>query len=443
MFTTLGLQNFKNFREATLDLGPFTVLVGANASGKSNLRDAFRFLHGIGRGYTFSEILEGKYGEGGEHVWNAIRGGTLGIPFRGEEKFQLTSTTDSPTYRQFDIAVRLTGSPVHAELVSEEFIGQISPQSSSPFRFQHKTLSALNSTGEEIRAKISAEIENETPISGTFAFNRMSTILSQTIREWRGSALRWAKSPPKTDKEKALAFYTPNGSRRALNILRSMRFFDLDPVSLRTPSVVGQNTLGQRGENLASVLMDLCQDNAKKNTLIEWLQILTPMDAKDLQFSVAEHTNEVTLVLIEQDGTETPMQSASDGTLRFLGLLALLFQDDPPKLLFLEEIETGLHPTRLDLLVNLIEQRTTQTDTQVIATTHSPQLLEVLSQDTLEDVQLVYRTEDGPEAQICPLLEVPSARRVLAKPDQRVGDLHQSGWFENAMAFSRPRPVSS
>ena len=222
----------------------------------------------------------------------------------------------------------------------------------------------------------------------------------------------------------------------------SMRFLEFDPRALRMSSKAAQTTLGQRGENLASVLMDLCQDNAKKDTLIEWLQILTPMDAKDLQFSVAEHTNEVTLVLIEQDGTETPMQSASDGTLRFLGLLALLFQDDPPTLLFLEEIETGLHPTRLDLLVNLIEQRTEQTDTQVIATTHSPQLLEVLSQDTLQDVQLVYRTGDGPEAQICPLLEVPSARRVLAKPDQRVGDLHQSGWFENAMAFSGSRPVS-
>ena len=60
MFTSLRLVNFKNFADETLKLGPFTVIVGANASGKSNIRDAFRFLHGIGRGYTLAEIMGGK-----------------------------------------------------------------------------------------------------------------------------------------------------------------------------------------------------------------------------------------------------------------------------------------------------------------------------------------------------------------------------------------------
>ena len=65
MLTTLRLVDFKNFRDETLHMGPLTVIVGANASGKSNLRDAFRFLHGIGRGYTLGEIIGGKYGAGG------------------------------------------------------------------------------------------------------------------------------------------------------------------------------------------------------------------------------------------------------------------------------------------------------------------------------------------------------------------------------------------
>ena len=50
MISSLRLVNFKNFADETLKVGPFTVIVGANASGKSNIRDAFRFLHGIGRG---------------------------------------------------------------------------------------------------------------------------------------------------------------------------------------------------------------------------------------------------------------------------------------------------------------------------------------------------------------------------------------------------------
>ena len=52
MFKSLRLERFKNFKDATLELGPFTVLIGSNASGKSDVRDAFRFLHGIAGAIT-------------------------------------------------------------------------------------------------------------------------------------------------------------------------------------------------------------------------------------------------------------------------------------------------------------------------------------------------------------------------------------------------------
>ena len=74
MIKSVRMVNFKNFADETLRVGPFTVIVGANASGKSNIRDAFRFLHGIGRGYTLAEILGGKYGPGGQLEWAGIRG---------------------------------------------------------------------------------------------------------------------------------------------------------------------------------------------------------------------------------------------------------------------------------------------------------------------------------------------------------------------------------
>jgi AAA15 family ATPase/GTPase len=74
MFTSLRLERFKKLRDAELKLGPFTVLIGANTSGKSSIRDAFRFLHRIGRGYSLAEIIGEKHGEGGERVWTGIRG---------------------------------------------------------------------------------------------------------------------------------------------------------------------------------------------------------------------------------------------------------------------------------------------------------------------------------------------------------------------------------
>jgi predicted ATPase len=91
MFTSLRLERFKNFKDAELKLGPFTVLIGANASGKSNIRDAFRFLHGISRGYSLADIIGEKYGEGGDRVWTGIRGGTPEIAFAGASSFALAA----------------------------------------------------------------------------------------------------------------------------------------------------------------------------------------------------------------------------------------------------------------------------------------------------------------------------------------------------------------
>jgi len=65
MLKKLRLERFKNFQEAELTLGSLTILVGTNASGKSNIRDAFRFLQGISRNYNLAEIFGEKWIEGG------------------------------------------------------------------------------------------------------------------------------------------------------------------------------------------------------------------------------------------------------------------------------------------------------------------------------------------------------------------------------------------
>lgn len=56
MLKKIRLERFKNFKKAELIVGNLTILVGKNASGKSNIRDAFRFFHGISRGYSLAKI---------------------------------------------------------------------------------------------------------------------------------------------------------------------------------------------------------------------------------------------------------------------------------------------------------------------------------------------------------------------------------------------------
>src|SRR5258708_4920479 len=88
MLKGLRLVDFKNFADAELTMGPFTLRVGANASGKSNVREALRFLHGVGRGYKLAEIFDEKW-SAGERQWEGIRGGQREASFRGAPTFTI------------------------------------------------------------------------------------------------------------------------------------------------------------------------------------------------------------------------------------------------------------------------------------------------------------------------------------------------------------------
>jgi hypothetical protein len=124
MLTQLRLECFKNFKEAEVPLGPLTLLAGTNASGKSNLRDAFRFLHGISRGYTLAEIIGQKFGEGGEPQWRGIRGGTREAAYHGGATFALEIALDTEDDEALFNPVRYRievepGSPGGPRVVSE------------------------------------------------------------------------------------------------------------------------------------------------------------------------------------------------------------------------------------------------------------------------------------------------------------------------------------
>ena len=142
----------------------------------------------------------------------------------------------------------------------------------------------------------------------------------------------------------------------------------------------------------------------------------------------------VHLILQEKSGREISAQSASDGTLRFLAMLAALLGPDPARLYFFEEIDNGIHPSRLNLLIDLIEQQTAKGETQVIATTHSPQLLSMIGDTTFQNTSVVCRLEDSEDAIIRPIAELPNAKEL--RKSQGLGRLLAGGWMETALAFT-------
>ena len=82
MITRIHIRGFKSLADVELELGPLNLLIGANASGKSNLLDVFRFLQGVGYGFTVPQILDGKPQTDGSIAWPGIRGGSANVAWR-------------------------------------------------------------------------------------------------------------------------------------------------------------------------------------------------------------------------------------------------------------------------------------------------------------------------------------------------------------------------
>jgi AAA ATPase domain len=89
MINSLRIENFKSLRKVDLELGRFNIFIGTNASGKSNVFDALRFLQGIGNGFTLSEILDGKPRSSTSEVWEPIRGGSANVAFLSDDPVRM------------------------------------------------------------------------------------------------------------------------------------------------------------------------------------------------------------------------------------------------------------------------------------------------------------------------------------------------------------------
>ena len=406
MITSLRMVDFKNFVDETLHVGPFTVIVGTNASGKSNIRDAFRFLHGIGRGYTLTEVVSGKWGVGNQREWDRIRGAAKEIA-----RLHHPMPPQIPSRFAFHVGLTSADTPVSYSIEIE-----FNPH---PLGFR-VVAEALRTESRTIYETINVEdgshwVRCDDDVR--LGFSPLQPVLTQLDPPRQG----W---PTNILKELA--------GLRVREALAGMRFWDLSPELMKNRAFPG-SPLGDRGENLPAVLEQICGDPARAELLAGWLSVLTPMDVKGFEFPPSAN-GMVDLVLRETNGRRVSADSASDGTLRFLAVLAVMLGEAPPGIGFLEEIDTGIHPTRLHLLMELIEQQTSRREVQVLATTHAPTLLTVMNDTTFENASVVCRLEDTADAIIRPVVELPDAKEL--RRGQGLGRLHESGWMETMLAFT-------
>ena len=439
MFTSLRLTNFKNFADETLRMGAFTVIVGTNASGKSNIRDALRFLHGVGRGYTLAEALGGKYGAGGQAEWEAIRGAPADLIRHGQESMSLGVDMKLDECEPDERAALSAGDSGVSYSIG------LAPRQGA-FGVAHEELLAYYDIdwGEELgwrrfkRPIYTSKPDAPDPIASQddehHLLLRMAKAGSQrkqgnrvAVRPDQPALTQIETHKPVLRPHKALA-------RHVAGALADMRFLDPSPRQMREPAYPGQVVLGDGGENLPTVLQAICDDPKRLQTLLDWTRELTPMDVSDFRF-VAESSGKIQFSIVESDGKATSSQCVSDGTLRFLGMLAALLGEGP-RLCVFEEIDNGIHPSRLHLLVELIEEQTRKGDLQVVTTTHSPDLLATIGDETFQSTSVVCRCAGRSDAIIRPVTELPNVDRL--RRTRGLDRLHATGWMENILFFTEP-----
>ena len=423
MIKSLRLINFKNFADETLPMGPFTVVVGANASGKSNIRDALRILHGIGRGYNLAEILGGRYGPGGERQWRPIRGAPSEIARIGSRSFSL--------HVEMALMARSVAWPVRVRYVIEVAVDQ---GTSRAFRVVREELAVGSESVYTSHPPAPDPVVNQD--DETRLLLRMAKTGTQRKYGHRVAVRPDQPALTQIHEHKQVVSRHKNAIGLVIETLVAMRFLDLLPDRMRRPAFPGQSTLGDRGENLPTVLREICEDPSRRSALVSWLRELTPMDVEGVEFVRDDNTGLIQLFFREASGDRISAYSASDGTLRFLAILAALLAKDPVGLHMFEEIDNGIHPARLRLLLDLIESQTKKGRTQVVTTTHSPGLLSMVGDETFKSTAVVVRRPLGTDSVIRPVARLRDAEKLRAS--QSLGSLLESNWLEDAVIFTLP-----
>ena len=400
MIDRIVIENFKSLRRVDLKLGRLNLLVGANGSGKSNLLDALRVLQGIGNGFTISEILDGKPDGATNSRWEGIRGGSGHACSVGNSSHSAISIDvwgKLPERTCWTLSVAFV--PGDGRVTRECLI-------TPPSRHVYDSGPIMKVPMASVRYH-----SGKPGRPPDLWVDRTRPVLGQLV----GQA--YVEKPDK-DLANGIATLLANAQRidPTLTFLRSYS---------RTSRV---RRMGDRGENFAALVQTICKEKEVKEVYLSWLRELRPEEIDDV--GVWHGAVGEPLFMLQENGRAFPATVLSAGTLRFAAVTAAFFQPDMPSLMTIEEIENGIHANRLRILLELLRTQAKETNTQIIATTHSATVLDWLEEKDYETTFLCKRDEETGESRIRALADVPHFLEVVRKTP--ASELFAEGWLEAA-----------
>ena len=369
---SITIKNFKSYKEATLPLAPLTLLIGANASGKSNAIEAFRFLSWVAGGERLS-TLKNRVNDSDK----IIRGNVSDLPFRETEQFVLSFSADSSNYESI-FNIRFNEIYFGFEIIeteNENFIFTFDDVADDGIYVSQESLSN-NFAIDENKTIFSIKNSDYSDV-----FNLSKELLSFFLKE-NGSPCKIKK------------IYND------INFLKSLilnaYFFDFVPSQMRYESL-SEKDLRSNGQNLAGVLHYLCEKDGhasdNKTKLLNLIKSLPEQNIIDIKFYV-DHRERVEFALIENFANtpkEFPMDLLSDGTLKVLAIATALLSVSTGSTLVIEEIDNSIHPSRAHDILSLMRQYAEERGLKLLLSTHNPALMDAIPDEALADVVFCYR----------------------------------------------------
>jgi predicted ATPase len=412
----VDIQAYRSVYGVSIAPGPFTVLVGPNNAGKTNLVDALQFLAEVAR--SGLEVAVGR------------EGGFENLAFRRQRRtrrrvqfgFQL-SLPASEIGRPMMVDI----SALKAATLGVEYSFSLRASSGSrdtDYSVAHETLSLtapgagvfhMNRANEEVSASWEGELNATNPENDPLLQPLFDDFL-----------IRYLENSPDPGGLTLTKLAINPIVQGVLDSLGSTRLFQLTPVECRKPGASTPNPdLDRHGSNLPAVVRHI-----KQRQPAEWRKTLAAMrniipDLTDIETAYTSDRR-LTLSFVEDDGQRSwSADEVSDGTVQSLAMFSSLYDARTP-LILVEEPENSVHPWIVKRFVDGCREAR---DKQIIVTTHSPALISYLMPSELT---VVWRSNEG-HTELSPITSLdPQAESLWASGSINLYDIIDGGWIRQS-----------
>ena len=382
----IKVSNFKNFKKAEIELKNFNVIVGKNASGKSNLFQIFAFLRDIAQ----LGLAEAVVRQGGAQFITNFSSQTpelkMEVHFSSKSSYRLVGLYRREQYEGDPAEDMFTMHVIYSFAVTLQSNGR------------YKVLKDVL----EIPCSLKRRHSRNPAIQGRIIFSKNG----RTIK----SRYDFPSDPRYDDwQEDELFGYSSLGREQLLiesRMLESMiigwpalldgiELYNFDPAMLKRTSIGrSPSNLKYDGSNLAAVLYSI-----KKNPKVYKRFQEIAGDIMDFYYSFSANQSPdgtSSFSLKEKNKKEMPSAIASDGTVSMIAIIIVLFLEEN-QLTAIEEPEKNIHPGLLAKMISHMEDASRTN--QIIISMHNPRVLDHVNMD---NVSLVIRDEYGSSTVVKP-----------------------------------------